>query len=84
MCWDSEKYLSYDVDCRMFTWKFQKTIGNYLELVLVIDRKCIWNAWLGNMIFDIVALINSGVITTADLVEFSDELKERVDFILHR
>lgn len=30
----------------------------------------------GNMIFDIVALINSGVITTADLADFSDELKE--------
>ena len=32
----------------------------------------------GNMIFDIVALINSGVITTADLKGFSDELKESV------
>ena len=38
----------------------------------------------GNMIFDIVALINSGVITTADLEGFSDELKESVDFLLHR
>lgn len=38
----------------------------------------------GNMIFDIVALINSGVITTADLEGFSDELKEGVDFLLHR
>jgi len=38
----------------------------------------------GNMIFDIVALINTGVITTADLVDFSDELKESVDFLLHR
>ena len=38
----------------------------------------------GNMIFDIVALINSGVITTADLADFSDELKESVDFLLHR
>ena len=32
----------------------------------------------GNMIFDIAALINSGVITTADLEGFSDELKESV------
>ena len=32
----------------------------------------------GNMIFDIVALINSGVITTADLADFSDELKESI------
>ena len=38
----------------------------------------------GNMIFDIVTLINSGVITTADLADFSDELKESVDFILCR
>ena len=37
-----------------------------------------------NMIFDIVALINSGVITTADLEGFSGELKESVDFLLHR
>ncbi len=38
----------------------------------------------GNMIFDIVALIHSGVITIADLEDFSDELKESVDFLLHR
>lgn len=38
----------------------------------------------GNMIFDIVALINSGVITVADLEGFSDELRESVDFLLHR
>ena len=38
----------------------------------------------GNMTFDIVALINGGVITTADLEGFSDELKESVNFLLHR
>ena len=38
----------------------------------------------GNMIFDIVTLINSGVITTADVADFSDELKESVNFLLHR
>ncbi len=38
----------------------------------------------GNMIFDMVVLINSGVITTADLEGFSDELKENVDFLLNR
>lgn len=32
----------------------------------------------GNMIFDIVTLINSGVITTADLEGFSDGLKESI------
>ena len=38
----------------------------------------------GNMIFDIVALINNGVITTADLADFSDGLIKNVDFLLHR
>ena len=38
----------------------------------------------GNMIFDIVTLINSAVITPADVADFSDELKESVDFILRR
>ena len=32
----------------------------------------------GNMIFDIIALINSGVITVVDLEGFSDELKESI------
>ena len=38
----------------------------------------------GNMVFDIVALINRDVITVVDLKDFSDELKESVDFLLHR
>ena len=38
----------------------------------------------GNMVYDIVALINSGVITVDDLADFSDELKKTVDFLLHR
>lgn len=38
----------------------------------------------GNMVFDIVALINSGVITVDDLGDFSDGLKDNVDFLLHR
>ena len=38
----------------------------------------------GNMIYDIAALINGGAITTVDLADFSDELRESVDFILHR
>ena len=38
----------------------------------------------GNMIFDIVSLINLGVITTSDLDEFSDKLKEDINSILHR
>ena len=39
---------------------------------------------IGNMVYDIVALLNSGVITTADLEGFSDELKESVNSLLHR
>ena len=38
----------------------------------------------GNMVFDIVALINSGVITVDDLGDFSVGLKDSVDFLLHR
>ena len=38
----------------------------------------------GDIIFDIVARINSDVITTTDLEGFSDELRESVDFLLHR
>lgn len=38
----------------------------------------------GNVVFDIVALINSGVITVDNLEDFSNELKESVDFLLHR
>ena len=37
-----------------------------------------------NMIFDIVALIKRDVITVADLKDFSDELKEYVNYLLHR
>ena len=38
----------------------------------------------GNMVIDIVALINSGVITVDDLGDFSDGLKDSADFLLHR
>ena len=37
-----------------------------------------------NMIFDIVSLINLGVITMENLDGFSDELKERVEFLISR
>lgn len=37
-----------------------------------------------NMIFDVVSLINLGVITKDDLDGFSDDLKEKEDFILSR
>lgn len=38
----------------------------------------------GNMIFDIVTLINTDVITFEDLEDFSDELKEQVKYIVSR
>lgn len=34
-----------------------------------------------NMIFDIVTLINRDVITVVDLKDFSDELKEYVNYL---
>ena len=37
-----------------------------------------------DMLYDIVALINYGVITEDDLEGFSDDLKERVGFFLKR
>ena len=38
----------------------------------------------GNMIFDIIALINADVITFEDLEDFSNELKEQIKFIISR
>ena len=38
----------------------------------------------GNMLYDVVALINYGVITVEDLDGFSDDLKEKVNFFLKR
>ena len=60
-------------------WKLEERIKNdkkHPGVMLELSK--------GNMIFDIVALINSGVITTADLEGFSDEIKESVEFLLHR
>lgn len=34
------------------------------------------------MVYDIVTLINDGVISQSDLEEFSDELKEQVQFLI--
>ncbi len=36
------------------------------------------------MVWDVISLINDGVINVDDLEEFSDELKETVRFILER
>ena len=59
-------------------WKLERQIRKDKKNpgVLIELRK-------SSMIFDIVYLINNGVITTADLEGFSDELRKAVDFILH-
>ncbi len=58
-----------------------------LEKRLKIDKKrpgvCIVLS-KSNMIYDIVSLINDGVISLENLDEFSDELKESVKFLLER
>lgn len=36
---------NFDKAWRMFTWKFQKAIGNYSEYALLNGRKIIWNAF---------------------------------------
>ncbi len=58
-----------------------------LEKRLKIDKKrpgvCI-ELTKSNMIFDIVSLMNDGVISLENLDEFSDELKESVKFLLER
>ena len=38
----------------------------------------------GNAIFDIVAMIDLGIITKEDLADFSDDLKESVQELLDR
>ena len=60
-------------------WKLEKRIKKDRRHpgVLIELRK-------SSAIFDIVSLINLDVITEADLEDFSDELKEKVNFILSR
>lgn len=56
-----------------------------LEKRIKIDRKnpgVILQLNKGNMIFDIIEMINREVITLADIEEFSNELKDRVKFII--
>lgn len=60
-------------------WKLEERIKRDRRHpgVLIELRKC-------NMIYDIVSLINLGMITKDDLDGFSDDLKEKVDFIISR
>ena len=71
--------LSGDENASDKFWKLEERIKKdkkLSEVMLELNK--------GNMILDIVTLLNSGVIIIADLVDFSDELKESVDFLLHR
>lgn len=72
-------YLSCDLPASRKFWELEKKIkqdkkkpGVILEL-----RK-------GNMLFDIIRLINDGVITMDDLLEFTDELRENVKILQGR
>ena len=61
------------------SWKLEeriKKVKKHPGVMLELSKE--------NMIFDIVALINRDVITVADLKNFSDELKEYVNYLLHR
>jgi hypothetical protein len=56
-----------------------------LEKRIVLDRKkpgVILNLRKQQMIYDIVRLINDGAITLDDLVDFSDELRDTVKYML--
>jgi len=60
-------------------WKLEERIKNdkkHLGVMIELRKS--------NMIFDIVTLINRGVIKTTDLEGFSDEVKESIDFLLYR
>ncbi len=60
-------------------WKLEERIKKDIKHpgVIIELRK-------SNMIYDIVTLINQGVITTADFEGFSDDLKGTVALLLQR
>ena len=57
---------------KRFGNNFWRLIENYMEVMIELSKE--------NMIFDIVALINSAIITVVDLKDFSDELKEEENY----
>lgn len=72
-------YLSTDLSASTKFWE--------LEKMLKADRKSpgvLIDMRKSTMIWDIVSLINDKAICFDDLAEFSDELKETVNFILER
>lgn len=60
-------------------WKLEKRIKEDRKnpgVIITLSKQ--------DMIYDIVALINYGVIEIGDLEGFSEDLKEKVNFILRR
>jgi len=71
-------YLSSEAPASTKFWEMEKRIKRDKKTpgVSIELRK-------STMIWDLVALINDGVITIEDLEEFSDDIKDAVNFILH-
>lgn len=71
------EYLQSDLPASTKFWELEKKIKNDRRKpgVLIEVRK-------SEMIWDLVRLIHDGAITMKDLEEFSNELKESVEFIL--
>ena len=68
--------------------RIKKVIESWLDGHIIVLGQW-WEVWnqrirLEVVYMEVVALINGGVITIADLEDFSDRLKESVDFLLHR
>ena len=72
-------YLSGDVPASTKFWEMEKRIKRdkkHPGVLIELNKR--------DMLFDLVRLLNLGVITSADLDEFSDELKETVVFLKDR
>ena len=60
-------------------WELQKRIHRDKQ-----GRGVILQLSKNNMVFDIAAMINDGVITFSEVEEFSDELKETVHYLCNK
>ena len=72
-------YLNSDVPASTKFWEMEKRIKRdkkHPGVLIELNKR--------DMPFDLVRLLNLGVITSADLDEFSDELKETVVFLKDR
>lgn len=72
-------YLSSDEPASTKFWEMERRIRHDKKTpgVCIEVRK-------GNMIFDLIHLINDGVITFDDLGDFSQELQETIKFLQER